>query len=1491
MFNNRLLMLVSIAIFFLLIIPSAFGADNQTDSLKADLDAQTLVHDFYFDSNATNDHGEGTADDPYRELRDGRILDNSVIHLKNGQYDYFQLNTHANVSFIGQDASKTIINGNGGTLLFNDRLSLTNVTICNLNILNQGDLTAANTVFTHSSATSIGRGLGGAIYCVNDNNNAYLTNCTFIDNYAKCGGAIYLSGGNLEITDCAFINNTALNYGGAIACESKYSRNSKITIKRCEFINDVSLDDAGGAVYIKSTTFIGEDLNVSSCRGTFGGAFALLQSNNELNNVYAFNNIALYDGGFIYQIYGNLTISDSRLLKNHARNGGGLFVDNSSSLDASNIIFVDNSADMAAGAFYSLVNSHSSFTNLTFINNTAFEYNDLFHQENISIIFSQGNYTLYHHTVDDSSLPRYYSSVDEGYVTPVKNQQNGGNCWAFAVLAALESAILKASGDNLDLSEENMKNLAAAYSHYGWAMDTNGGGYDDMGFGYLTSWLGPVLEMDDVYDDFSVLSPVLNSILHVQNVVFLKKSTYYNLDSIKKAIRDYGAVYTPIFIDAHYDYQTGSYVQCYRGDLACNHAVVLVGWDDDFYISGAPGKGAWIAKNSWGDDWGNNGYFYVSYFDNSCPKLGDNEGAYAFIFNDTIKYDKNYQYDIAKTDYFFNTTKTVWYKNVFTVTDSEYLAAVSTYFEKDTHWDLTVRVNDIVKTEKSGDCPAGYYTIELPEFIPVDVGDVFEIMFKITVDGDAGVPISEKISLNNCFYHENISYISYDGNNWKDLFNLTWEYPDHTYKSQVACIKAFTISNPINTTVALTFENRTSDKITVVAEVLNQWGYHVTSGNLVLVIDDKAYVLNMTDGVAKIEISLKSANITAEFSGVGYASCEKRIELHNPLVKTNITLNVSGQYNPINITATVVDEHNNMVRYGTVVFDIEGKIYMADVANGTAKLENIVLSSLKGIINAQFSDLFYYNSSNTKKSVELSLINTKVYLNITTNEFKNPVTVVAHVLDLNGNPVKSGRISFHMSDELYVLDVVGGIAAINHTFKHTGENTIDATYYGDYLYNSSVCSEMLFVSKMKVNLTFDIVVDECDAYMAIGIRNASRGFTIYLKVNDTNYTYSSDGSYVVSELKNLKKGSYNYAIRVNSSVYEADDLEGEFNITYQRTDIVASDAEVYYNGDYRIVLKDELGNIIGNRDVYLTIDDQTIKKRTDDDGIAVFKTSLPLGTYIAKVSFIGDDEYVKSSKTIMINYISTIEFSSSVYTLNAGYSATLRDSNGNLLKNSLVKMVLNGVSYDLISDGNGKISFKINLNPGTYGVKITNEVSGEVKTQTISVVKRITENKAVTMYYGAGKYYKVKVFDDYGNAAKGVKVTFTINNKKYTRTTNNNGYASFKISLKPAKYTITAEYKGFKVSNRITVKSTIITKNIAVKKGKTIKFTAKLLNKNGKILKNKKVTFKFRGKTYKIKTKRKGIAVLKITKKYKKGTYAISSQYGTLKVKNKIRIK
>lgn len=1476
-------MLLSIIVLILIIIPITSAHENDTVSLGSDLNTTPIEDEIYFDSNATHDHGEGTADDPYRELRDGRILDNTAVHLKNGEYKYSQTSTHSNISFIGENPENTIINGNGAILRVTNRLVLVNLTISNLNIINQGDLIATNTIFANSTASTLGtfgESYGGAVYCVDSYSNAYLSNCTFKNNYAKFGGAIYLNGGVLEVVNCSFINNTAYNYGGAIAGVNRNSYNPKVTLRKSTFINDSSVVDAAGAVYLKSVTLTAEELYFSSCTATFGSALTLIKTNSRLTGINAINNSASYDGGAIYQIYGDLTINDSVFSFNSAKTGGALYIDNVNSGFIKNSTFTHNRAELA-GAVYLLCSQNMTLNN-TYSNNTVY---DEFAQNNLTLTITDQNYTLYNNIISDSSVPSRYSSVAEGYTTLAKHQEIGGNCWAFALLSTLESAILKVSGDKLDLSEENMKNIASLYSNYGWNMETNNGGYDNMGIGYLTSWLGPVLESQDLYNSISTISPVLDSLMHVQNILYLKRSSVNDINHIKKAIMDYGAVYSAIFMLAYYSSQVNEYVQCYRGNLPCDHAVSLVGWDDNFYIPGAPGCGAWIAKNSWGEDWGRNGYFYVSYYDTSCPKLGDNEGVIAFILNDTMKYDKNYQYDVAKTDYFFNTARTVWYKNIFTATDDEYLSAISTYFDKTTDYTYTVYVNNEVKQTKSARTSSGYYTFNLDEMIPLKTGDVFEIVFKITVDGDAGVPISEKVSLNNYFYYENISFISYDGKTWKDLYDLEGTYPDHIYDSQVACIKAFTVLNPIGAALSLTIDNNI-----VSASVVNQWGYPVSNGKVTFTIGNETMTVDVVNGVAKHVINIQSQLITAEFNAIGYDSSNASLEMHNPLLNTSITLNVTGTHNPVNITANITDENGNPVKYGYVVFMVNYDSYQVDVVDGTAKLENLIVDALDFWIIAEYHGLYYYNSSRAVDYCKISLINTRITLNVSTNAYNNPAVITANVVDEDNKPVNYGIVMFVMEDGLKTVEVSNGVASFNHTFSKTGMHKIIAFYYGYYYYNASNCNQSLNVSKIRTNLTFDMIIEDNHVVMATGIRNSIMGFTINLNLNGKQYKYTPTEGYVTMDFEDLETGQYNYTITLISSIYEAEDINGTFNITHQKTAVAAGDASIYYGGEYKVTLKDKSGNIIPYRDVYLTINGKTYKKRSDSEGVAVFNIAVNPASYLASVKFIGDDEYIKSSKSVNINVKSTVDFKSSTYTYNSNYIAVLRDMNGDLLTSKQVTLIFNGQTHQLVSNSKGEITFNVNLKQGSYSVKLTNPITGEVKSQTIKVVKRITGNSAVTMYYGAGKVYKVKVLDDNGGIAKGVKITFKINNKKYTRTTDSKGYASFKITQKPGKYTVTVEYKGFKVSNKIIIKSTLVTKNIKVKKSKTIKFIAKLLNKKGKVLKNKKITFKFKGKTYKIKTDKKGKAVLKITKKYKKGKYTITTSYGKLKNKNKIRI-
>ena len=309
---------------------------------------------------------------------------------------------------------------------------------------------------------------------------------------------------------------------------------------------------------------------------------------------------------------------------------------------------------------------------------------------------------------------------------------------------------------------------------------------------------------------------------------------------------------------------------------------------------------------------------------------------------------------------------------------------------------------------------------------------------------------------------------------------------------------------------------------------------------------------------------------------------------------------------------------------------------------------------------------------------------------------------------------------------------------------------------------------------------------------------------------------------------------------------------------------------------------------------------------------------LTVGDKVANVVFYGDENYndlemnatFKVSEAGIIEIV-TIKADDMVrgYNSEFDYQAAFLTEDGDALVNAKVQFIVKGKTYNAVTDESGIAHLTgSRLKVGTYNVTIVNTVSGQRVVKQVKIVKRITQNKDMTMDFWDGSIYRVKVFGDDGNVApEGEIISITANGVHYVAKVNKKGYAALKIKLLPKKYKLVTEYKGYKTKNKLVVKQTLkpVKKVIKVKKSKkSFKIKAKLKWSNGKPIKGKKITFRFKGKTYKAKTNKKGIAKVKIKKKVikklKKGktykvkiTYAIKDKYGNgyVTIKNAVKCK
>ncbi len=412
---------------------------------------------------------------------------------------------------------------------------------------------------------------------------------------------------------------------------------------------------------------------------------------------------------------------------------------------------------------------------------------------------------------------RVYDPRKEGKVTPVR-LQSSNTCWAFSSLAAGEQSLIykgQASPASLDLSEAHL-----AYFFYHPVVDPLGNtagdgnanisGSDFLSVGSntifstfaLANWVGAAdesvapfdgLTQDTVYAD----SLAYADTAHLQNAYWINFKDVDAVNIIKQMIRKYGAAAINLYWG--YRYYNSSHCAYYfplDSSQPNNHSVTIVGWDDtypkeNFNEAYRPQQdGAWIVKNSYGEGFGEGGYFYLSYEDsavNSGNTSANRARAYVFDFEPADNYDRNYQYDGSAGAYNVTNRTSAWTKvdsqgsiaNVFTVHNgagvyTEELKAVSfALFDTAVSYRIQIYKNPVDPKDPTSGVAlltqpvvgstsyAGYYTAPLDTPVLLNAGDVFSVV--ITLEKESGEPVE--------FFVDK----TYQNGNWASFTNAVEE--------------------------------------------------------------------------------------------------------------------------------------------------------------------------------------------------------------------------------------------------------------------------------------------------------------------------------------------------------------------------------------------------------------------------------------------------------------------------------------------------------------------------------------------------------------------------------------------------------------------------------------------------------------------------------------------------------------------------------------------
>ena len=600
------------------------------------------------------------------------------------------------------------------------------------------------------------------------------------------------------------------------------------------------------------------------------------------------------------------------------------------------------------------------------------------------------------------------------------------------------------------------------------------------------------------------------------------------------------------------------------------------------------------------------------------------------------------------------------------------------------------------------------------------------------------------------------------------------------------------------------------------------------TGVVTLIVGTKSYDVAVIEGSGNYYVSnLGEAvyDVHVEFAGddrySNSTSDVKQLFVNNVITSMEISIDKdSMSYHDFAVVSVNLNQSINAI----VTVKVNGSNHTVGLVNGKGSFTLYDLDKGYYIINAVFAGDDKYKEC----------ISNQLNLTVTGDNISSPVSISLNkysifvgdevIVAVNMNPTVTGVVRLNIGSDSYDVVVNKGVGTFAISDLEMGTYDVQAIFDGDNKHSASSSDvKILEVKKIPTSLAVSIdnhsIIVGDKAIFAVNTNPTVTGI-VRLNIGSDSYDVVVNKGVGTFAISDLEMGTYDV-----QAIFDGDNKHLGNSSDFKQLEVnriptslaVSIDNPSIFVGDSVVV------GVVLNQ----TINNVVIVNVNDKDyiiGIVNGKGNLTLsgltfGTYTVNATFAGEGKYAKSGSnnvSLEVNKIKTQLTADSItvtYNGNSDLLITLKDTNGNAVRNANVIVNINGAKT-LTTDSNGQVKLSTNgLTPKVYTAKIT--FNGNAVYDISSKEVKVTVKKATPALNAKAKTFKAKVKtkkytitlkDNAGKAIKNVKVTLKVKGKTFKATVSSTGKATFKITnlKKKGNYNAVITYGGNNLYNKVT---------------------------------------------------------------------------------------